>query len=84
MMKNSIIVLRVVAFLLIILCVGFIYIGFDKINTYVNGDAYIYLVNGTYFIGYMVLGIGCFTNACIIFLFSNYLTIQQYLIAQRF
>ncbi len=59
----------------------FLFIGFDKINNYSNsdlfyssntnayvgGDAYNYIINGTYFTGYMVLAIGFLISSVILF-----------------
>lgn len=40
-------------------------------NAYVGGDAYNYIINGTYFIGYCVIGMGC--AICATITGSNYL-----------
>lgn len=34
-------------------------------NAYVGGDAYNYIINGTYFTGYSVIGMGCFIVSAI-------------------
>lgn len=58
------------AVVLIVIGISFITVGFDKmtnyenseyswgkhVNAYVGGDAYNYIINGTYFTGYSVLG----------------------------
>ena len=73
-MKNFLVFIAVVATIIGAIC---IYTGFDKINNYymseygystnayVGGDAYNYIINGTYFTGYSVIGIGCFLIAII-------------------
>lgn len=56
----------VVGVILICLSLYFFYCGFNKkdnyvsslTNAYVGGDAYNYIINGTYFSGYMALGSG--------------------------
>jgi len=66
---------------IVFICLGFAFIGMgfykknvyemygvsymeDK-NAYVGGDAYNYIINGTYFTGYSVLGIGSLIIASI-------------------
>lgn len=36
-----------------------------SINAYVGGDAYNYIINGTYFTAYAVMGTGCFIISAI-------------------
>ena len=36
--------------------------GFS-VNAYVGGDAYNYIINGTYFIGYLVISVGSFLGS---------------------
>lgn len=64
---------KVMAIILLLAGLIFIGIGFNKItkyknsetyystnvNAYVGGDAYNYIINGTYFTGYSVLGGSC-------------------------
>ena len=71
---------------IIVICFGifFMYKGFDVKNNYTNledyslyenayvgGDAYNYIINGTYFIGYMVLSIGFYLIGLILILFGG-------------
>ena len=71
---------------IVTLCCGiyFMYKGFDVKNNYTNiddyslyenayvgGDAYNYIINGTYFIGYMVLSIGFYLIGLILILFGG-------------
>lgn len=62
--KNIILILSVVVLVLGLVCIG---LGFHKmlnyhnsnystVNVYVGGDAYNYIINGTYFSGYVSLG----------------------------
>lgn len=62
-MKN---ILRVLSVFMLVLALYFGNLGFEKkdayynsdvtnINAYVGGDAYNYIINGTYFTGYLVL-----------------------------
>ena len=37
----------------------------ESVNAYVGGDAYNYIINGTYFTAYSVLGVGSFIIAAI-------------------
>lgn len=37
----------------------------NNVNAYVGGDAYNYIINGTYFTAYSVLGVGAFIIATI-------------------
>lgn len=46
-------------------------------NSYVGGDAYNYIINGTYFTGYAVLGIGTFIIAAIMGTTSLVLSIEE-------
>lgn len=39
---------------------SYLYDSDDYINSYVGGDAYNYIINGTYFTGYSVIGMGFF------------------------
>ena len=39
---------------------------YSRKNVYVGGDAYNYIINGTYFTGYMVLSVGMWTIASIL------------------
>ena len=69
----------VVAAILIVTSCIFLYKGFDKknnykyseysliedVNAYVGGDAYNYIINGTYFTGFVVLAGFAFIGACI-------------------
>lgn len=71
--------LTIVAIISIILGVVCLYVGFDKVNNYymsdfgystnayVGGDAYNYIINGTYFTAYAVMGMGCFIIAVLCF-----------------
>ena len=71
---------------IVVICFGifFMYKGFDVKNNYTNlddyllyenayvgGDAYNYIINGTYFIGYMVLSIGFYLIGLILILFGG-------------
>ena len=75
----------VLAVLLLIVALVFALNGFNKINeyrgpeniarlpsvnAYVNGDAYNYIINGTYFAGYMAFSGGCIVGACVFFAFA--------------
>lgn len=77
--------LKIVSVILIVGSIIFAYIGFDKINNYdnseysstttnayVGGDAYNYIINGTYFTGYMIASGSCFIGG-IILLSSNFI-----------
>ena len=70
--RQSTIWMKVVAVLLIIVSIYCIYRGFNckneysnseysniNVNAYVGGDAYNYIINGTYFAGYLALGRAC-------------------------
>lgn len=35
-------------------------------NAYVGGDAYNYIINGTYFTGYAIIGVGCLLSGIIL------------------
>ncbi len=61
----------VIGVIFYIVALFLIWLGFDKMqnyqnseyyslskNAYVKGDAYNYIINGTYFTGYSVLGVG--------------------------
>ena len=72
-------ILLLIACVAIILGIVFCIIGFDKknnyyssenfyslnVNAYVGGDAYNYIINGTYFAGYLALAGALFTCGCI-------------------
>ena len=72
MSKKSI--MNLIATIIIITGIVFLYIGFDKKNNYYNsdmsfsisenayvgGDAYNYIINANYFTGYMILAGTCF------------------------
>lgn len=74
--------LRIWAILLFIMSLIFIFIGFYKVrvyenseygpskNAYVGGDAYNYIINGTYFAGYCALGGAFFVSGVLTALFS--------------
>lgn len=70
MMRHMRKILNITAIIVAVIGIIFCIVGFTKKNTYsnskyswekshnayVNGDAYNYIINGTYFTGYMVLG----------------------------
>lgn len=76
LISKTLLVLSCVA---IILGIVFCIIGFDKknnyynsenyyklnVNSYVGGDAYNYIINGTYFAGFLALGGAMFICGCI-------------------
>lgn len=75
-------ILIVISVLLLIAGIAFTFLAFDKKdnyynsdfrslnkNSYVGGDAYNYIINGTYFTGYLVLSSACYI--CGILLFST-------------
>lgn len=87
-MKKTVILLWVCCALLISTCIIMISKGFDaknnyiknenepitkSKNVYVGGDAYNYIINGTYFTGYMVVGGAA--GLCSIILFCTSLNI---------
>ena len=43
-------------------------------NAYVGGDAYNYIINGTYFTGYSVIGAGCMI--CAVIMGTNFVTLK--------
>lgn len=43
-------------------------------NAYVGGDAYNYIINGTYFTGYSVIGVGCMI--CAVIMGTSFITIK--------
>lgn len=45
-------------------------------NAYVGGDAYNYIINGTYFTGYTIIGAGCLLSGIILFVLIINLTIK--------
>ena len=49
----------------------------DYINSYVGGDAYNYIINGTYFTGYVVIGTGFLIMATIVGCMGLYLSIDS-------
>lgn len=65
---TALIIIAIICF--IIGCIAMVE-AFDKIenysysNKYVGGDAYNYIINGTYFTGYAVIGMGCYIVASI-------------------
>ena len=87
MIKKSII--NIVASIIIVIGLVFLYIGFDKKNNYYNsdisysdsknvyvgGDAYNYIINANYFTGYMVLSGSCFICGTILLGMSHLTTI---------
>ena len=85
-MKTISIVFIVVG--IILLCVGFYKIsaynnpdseyGYgDSINSYVGGDAYNYIINGTYFTAYAVMGTGSLIIATITGVASGFLCVEK-------
>lgn len=82
-MRNFLIILTITA----IICGSvFIFKGYDKkdnysdgsgyrrINYYVGGDAYNLIINASFFVGYMVLGIGCYILAFLSMIGAAFLT----------
>lgn len=75
--KTAATILICISVVCIILGLVFLGVGFNKItayrspdygagiNAYVGGDAYNYIINGTYFTGYAVIGMGCFIISAI-------------------
>ena len=45
-------------------------------NAYVGGDAYNYIINGTYFTGYMVLGTSCMVGSMILLSGAIYISLK--------
>lgn len=44
------------------------YDEYESVNAYVNGDAFNYIINGTYFAGYMAISGACLIVAAIMFM----------------
>ncbi len=75
--KTAATILICISVVCIILGLVFLGVGFNKIteyhnpaygsgtNAYVGGDGYNYIINGTYFTGYAVIGMGCFIISAI-------------------
>ena len=76
MSSHSRTALKVISIVLLAVSLFAIYKGFDcilhyhnsdfssfNVNAYVGGDAYNYIINGTYFAGYMALGGGALVSA---------------------
>ena len=82
---------KILSVVFIILGVVLLYIGFSKINkyenpeysweesinAYVGGDAYNYIINGTYFTSYSVMGTGSLIIASIMGGITIYLSIKS-------
>lgn len=49
----------------------------DEVNAYVGGDAYNYIINGTYFTAYSVLGAGAFIIATIAGVGAVFLSVDE-------
>lgn len=49
----------------------------EYINSYVGGDAYNYIINGTYFTAYVVMGMGSLIISTICGVTGLYLSIEQ-------
>ena len=49
----------------------------DEVNAYVGGDAYNYIINGTYFTAYSVLGVGSFIIATITGVGAMFMSVEQ-------
>ena len=49
----------------------------SNVNAYVGGDAYNYIINGTYFIAYAVLGMGFFVIATISGVASMFMSVKD-------
>ena len=76
---------KIVGVIFIIVAFIFIFIGFDKMNNYYNnedyprrnknayvgGDAYNYIINGTYATAYFTLASGCMISGVICFIGSG-------------
>lgn len=81
--------LKVLCVIFIIIGVIFLCIGFykmfrydnsiygDYVNAYVEGDAYNYIINGTYFTAYAVLGMGSLIIAAITGVSGAVLSIEK-------
>lgn len=77
--EKSLKVISIIALILsiIMLCVGFYKINvyedsiFEPKNAYVGGDAYNYIINGTYFSGYMAIGGALLIVSAVCFGFSK-------------
>lgn len=52
-------------------------IRFDSVNAYVGGDAYNYIINASYFTGYMVIA-GTFLICATLFLITGFIIKQKY------
>lgn len=90
-MKRSSVPFYFLSVLFAILSGVFAYLGYDKLtnyyssenfsslnqNAYVGGDAYNYIINGTYFSGFMAICAGCLIAATILFCFARYLGIKD-------
>ena len=87
--KEAALSLKKVKVLFIILGIILVGIGFykyliyensgysNRVNAYVGGDAYNYIVNGTYFIAYSVLGVGSFIIATITGVGAVFLSVDK-------
>jgi len=92
--SNTYITMSTISF---IVATIFIWIGFDKINNYSNpdsayltsrnayvgGDAYNYIINGTYATAYFVLGIGLLLIGCLFILIHVHAKSQHTIIQQN-
>lgn len=91
MVENASKCLLVLSLIFIIIGAFFLYKGYDvknnyynseyssiaSENAYVGGDAYNYIINGTYFSGYMCVGMGCFTIAAIFLTGSIFVMVNE-------
>ena len=81
--------LKVICVICIIIGIIMVSIGFykhlvyenssyrDEVNVYVGGDAYNYIINGTYFTAYAVLGMGSFIIATISGVASMFMSVED-------
>ena len=49
----------------------------ENVNAYVGGDAYNYIINGTYFTAYSILGVGSFIIATIAGVGAVFLSVDE-------
>lgn len=55
----------------------------DYVNSYVGGDAYNYIINGTYFTAYAVMGTGAFLISAIIGVASVFINISSINLSEK-
>ncbi len=65
--------------ILLIVFFVFLFIGFGTLssNSNYNGDTIGFVMNGTYFTGYMVLAIGCLISSVILFATARFQPVKE-------